>query len=538
MMNQNTDTNPNGVNDRTGSASQLSPGSDPVADQAGLGRHLTTGSSTRRSYTREENKAVLACYYASQPEKRGYRKRMLNIWQERGYFQITEQRLADQVRTIKKFELFTNEEIQTIEEGELKEDVNEHNVNEDRLPDQPEGSNDNPRGASDNRQNIGEVITHQGVESDKDRELLDTLLDIRSKLPLQRERLPAMRHIESYKIKREAAAVNRVMKYVSVNDITELNDTIMAGAMLVTRKLTKNSDQARKQLPAWKHRLQQKVLRLKGELSRLAESRNRDFGDPWRKSIEKKFNIKKMGYERVIETLKQQLKATSQKIRRYNDRCDQYKENQMFRNNQRALYQRLEQKGGAPVRCEAPDSELVKTFWEEIWDDNTKHNEKAKWIDTVKKELENTKRQENVDMSTTDVTRVIKQMPNWKAPGPDGAQGFWLKAFSELHPRIAYFLQRCLEDEMVPSWMTKGCTVLIMKDPAKGDNPGNYRPITCLPLMWKTLTAMITEKLYNHLEEQDLIGEEQKGCRKGTRGTKDHLMLDKVILRDCKQICL
>ena len=63
---------------------------------------------------------------------------------------------------------------------------------------------------------------------------------------------------------------------------------------------------------------------------------------------------------------------------------------------------------------------------------------------------------------------------------------------------------------------------------------GNYRPITCLPLMWKTLTGMMADQLYEHLESQDLIGEEQKGCRRGGRGTKEHLMLDKAILRDCR----
>ena len=31
------------------------------------------------------------------------------------------------------------------------------------------------------------------------------------------------------------------------------------------------------------------------------------------------------------------------------------------------------------------------------------------------------------------------------------------------------------------------------------------------------------------------MGDEQKGCRRGYRGAKDHLMLDKVIMRDCKQ---
>ena len=46
----------------------------------------------------------------------------------------------------------------------------------------------------------------------------------------------------------------------------------------------------------------------------------------------------------------------------------------------------------------------------------------------------------------------------------------------------------------VPEWMTKGKTTLIQKDPNKETASNNYRPITCLPMMWKILTAQIKEK--------------------------------------------
>jgi hypothetical protein len=53
--------------------------------------------------------------------------------------------------------------------------------------------------------------------------------------------------------------------------------------------------------------------------------------------------------------------------------------------------------------------------------------------------------------------------------------------------------------------------------------------------MWKVLTGILADKLYEHLYDQDVIGEEQKGCIRNSRGTKDHLMLDKAILRDSKK---
>ena len=63
----------------------------------------------------------------------------------------------------------------------------------------------------------------------------------------------------------------------------------------------------------------------------------------------------------------------------------------------------------------------------------------------------------------------------------------------------------------------------------------NFRPKSCLPLMWKLLTGMIAEEMYGFLEREKLLPEEQKGCRKRSRGTKDQLLIDKTVLRDCKK---
>ena len=84
----------------------------------------------------------------------------------------------------------------------------------------------------------------------------------------------------------------------------------------------------------------------------------------------------------------------------------------------------------------------------------------------------------------------------------------------ELHERLAIQLQKCLEGEGVPEWMTKGRTVLAIKDKTKGNAVGNYRPITCLPIMWKVLTGIIAEELYQHLSLNSLLPGEQKSCRK------------------------
>ena len=87
----------------------------------------------------------------------------------------------------------------------------------------------------------------------------------------------------------------------------------------------------------------------------------------------------------------------------------------------------------------------------------------------------------------------------------------------------------------VPEWMVKGKTVLIQKNPAKGTVASTYRSIACLPLMWKLLTGIFVDKIYDHLLMNIILPYEQKGCRKVPRGTKDQLLIDEVVLKEVKR---
>ena len=53
-------------------------------------------------------------------------------------------------------------------------------------------------------------------------------------------------------------------------------------------------------------------------------------------------------------------------------------------------------------------------------------------------------------------------------------------------------------------------------------------------MMYKLLTGTIAEDLYSHIEDQRLFPDEQKGCKKRSRGTKDQLIIDKTVLKHCR----
>ena len=87
-------------------------------------------------------------------------------------------------------------------------------------------------------------------------------------------------------------------------------------------------------------------------------------------------------------------------------------------------------------------------------------------------------------------------------------------------------LANCIQLGDVPNWMLESQTFLMQKDARKGNAVSNYRPISCLNLFWKLLIGIINEKCYDHLNQQNLLPKENKGCQRKTRGTKDQSVIN------------
>jgi len=49
------------------------------------------------------------------------------------------------------------------------------------------------------------------------------------------------------------------------------------------------------------------------------------------------------------------------------------------------------------------------------------------------------------------------------------------------------------------------------------------------------LMGIIAEHIYGHLDRNGLLPDEQKGCRRKTQGTKDQLLIDKMVLKNCRR---
>ena len=134
------------------------------------------------------------------------------------------------------------------------------------------------------------------------------------------------------------------------------------------------------------------------------------------------------------------------------------------------------------------------------------------------------------------ITKSCRKMLNWKSPGKDGVQRYWIKNLSNLPEQNATQTNKMLMgDDSLLAWMTYDYAVLCQKDLRKGNIIENYCPIVFLSLMWKLLTEVIAEKIYDFIEHEKLLPKEKKESRRGRVGTKDQLLIYKTVLKDQKK---
>ena len=172
-------------------------------------------------------------------------------------------------------------------------------------------------------------------------------------------------------------------------------------------------------------------------------------------------------------------------------------------------------------------AEESKQFLGNIWSQSEDHEKDGKCLQDLGSEG-NVKKQEKIHITTESLKKILGRIRNWKSPGPD------LVHFSILHERVRLQLKKCLDSGCVPSSLARGTTSLLQKDKSKGSVASPYRAITCSPLMCKLLTGVIADQIYAYLDQEKLLPEEQKGCRKGSRGTNDLLYIDRAVIKEVK----
>ena len=161
-------------------------------------------------------------------------------------------------------------------------------------------------------------------------------------------------------------------------------------------------------------------------------------------ALQRRYNRKQKGLQIVKEELKQKIEAKSGKIARYNQQIKQYQKNRQFKSNEAGLNKRLSNEG-IQSESEVPERNQAKQFWTDLWSTDIVHNRKARWLDDFKMKMNVERGQREVNITREKILKILERVRNWKAPGPDGVQGFWLKSFKSMHQYLEKYPAQCLK---------------------------------------------------------------------------------------------
>lgn len=289
-------------------------------------------------------------------------------------------------------------------------------------------------------------------------------------------------------------------------------------------------------IPAWERRLTNKIKELRKQIGNLSQYIKEKPSPKVIKAGKKiiaqhKTEIVSSEVE-ILDVLKQKLAASAKRLRRYKISNERRNQNRQFLNKEKYFYRNLETTTNTvnPVaEAKAPSKDAIRQFWSNIWTTQVSHKSK-RWITDEKKRVGTIKTMQSWEISKEEIQDAVSKTLNWKAPGIDKLQNFWYKRFTSTHAKLARTFTKLLAcPEEMPQFMTQGITYLLPKTTHVSEDPSKYRPITCLPTVYKIFTSIIANKIYHHVDNNNLLDEEQKGCRKNSRGCKEQLIIDAVI---------
>ncbi|GAB1223935.1 hypothetical protein ENUP19_0166G0027 [Entamoeba nuttalli] len=146
---------------------------------------------------------------------------------------------------------------------------------------------------------------------------------------------------------------------------------------------------------------------------------------------------------------------------------------------------------------EYPDNISSINFWKGIYETNT--NIDFLNINLYEILIENRINDKMAIITPNELDCAIKFIANWKAPGVDKIQGFWIKYLEQPKKYLLKLFNELLNNpNEIPPHFIQGRTILIYKKGDKLDKQ-NYRPITCLNCLLKIYTSILKMKIENQL---------------------------------------
>ena len=135
-----------------------------------------------------------------------------------------------------------------------------------------------------------------------------------------------------------------------------------------------------------------------------------------------------------------------------------------------------------------------------------------------------------------EVATAINKMRNRSAPSPfDQVNVIMLKKCPILKTAVHAVIKECFRQSIIPICWKRALTILIYK---KGDStdPGNFRPITLQPVMYKVLSSVVRNRLYSFMTKNHILDTStQKGFIQHCDGVTEHTEMLSYILSESKR---
>ena len=372
------------------------------------------------------NQAIL------EPSEENNTKHTYRIWREMNTNvrpNIDANRLANVRRDILKNKRLSDAELETIK-YQIRE-KNEPTLSPPNLDAIQEGNNETEGEAreheSDSQKestddvNVRVDISRECLQVDEIKQkILDKWYEIKEADLKDRNSLPKIQ------LNRKAKELIRISNKVIIMikesrekslDINEVNELIYATAYVTTKsigkKITKRQQRKRKQ-PFWKVKIEKEIKELRIDLSILTElTKDNGMTERKRRKIRRKYSVKN---ENDIDIAKEKVRqAKAQRVRRFERREKQFKQNRTFATDTKIFYREL---GKKQIEVDKPlTAEKTEQFWRLIWEDEKHHNEVVEWLREQEEVSRNLPEQEWQDIEKEGVTSAIKKTSNWKSPG-------------------------------------------------------------------------------------------------------------------------
>jgi hypothetical protein len=121
----------------------------------------------------------------------------------------------------------------------------------------------------------------------------------------------------------------------------------------------------------------------------------------------------------------------------------------------------------------------------------------------------------NIECTPIEIQSKINKLNANKSAGPDGFLPRVIKEVKDqIVPHLLAIFNRSLDHGLSPEDMKIANVTPIHKKGPK-DIAGNYRPISLTSVVGKMLESIIADKIVEHLERNDLLGDSQHGFRRG-----------------------